>query len=306
MPIFRGAARPLYYLDRGAGEPLLLIHGLGSSAADWAFQIPALEPHCRVLVPDLPGCGHSAAPERGYEIAEMARALWALVDGLGLPTVSVVGFSLGGSVALEMALQRPQAVPRLALINSLAGYQIDSWRKWCEARIPAALVRLVGMKGMARIVAKRSFPHPWQAGMRERVVEVIGAVRAETYLGMAAALEGWSANGRLGRLPCRSVVIASEFDFTPVADKRVLADAIGAELVVVRGSRHGTPFDSIQLTNACLVALLTGAPLPPVERWVRDDGLVEPVVQVAVGIAAEHAADAAVLAESRGWGGAAE
>ena len=68
---------------------------------------------------------------------------------------------------------------------------------------------------------------------------------------------------------------------------------------------HG-PAKRMARMERLLVALLTGAPLPPVERWVRDDGLVEPVVQVAVGIAAEHAADAAVLAESRGWGGAAE
>ena len=301
MPIFREVTRPLYYLDRGSGDPLLLIHGLGSSAADWAFQIPALEPHCRVLAPDLPGCGHSAAPEGAYEISGMAQALWALLEGLGIPAASIVGFSLGGAVALEMALQRPEAVPRLAIINSLATYRIDTWRKWLEARIPAALVRVIGMRGMARLVAKRSFPHPWQAAMRQRVLEVIGDVPAGTYLGMAGALERWSAAERLVRLPGRSLVIASEFDFTPVADKRRLAEGIGAELVVVRGSRHGTPFDSIDLVNGCLVALMQGAPLPAVERWVRDEGLDDPLAEVAVRIAAEHAADAAALSESRGW-----
>ena len=301
MPISRPGAQPLYYLDRGSGDPLLLIHGLGSSAADWAFQIPALEPQCRVIAPDLPGCGHSAAPEGGYEIPGMAHALWALLDGLGIPAASIVGFSLGGAVALEMALQRPEAVPRLAIINSLATYRIDTWRKWLEARIPAALVRVIGMRGMARLVAKRSFPHPWQAAMRQRVLEVIGDVPAGTYLGMAGALERWSAVERLVRLPGRSVVIASEFDFTPVADKRRLAEGIGAELVVVRGSRHGTPFDSIDLVNACLVALMQGASLPAVERWVRDEGLDDPLAEVAVRIAAEHAADAAALSESREW-----
>lgn len=302
MPIFRHAAQTLNYLDRGSGEPLLLIHGLGSSGADWAFQVPALEPHCRVLAPDLPGCGFSVPPEGGrYEIASLAQAMWALLDGLGLPAANVAGFSLGGAVALEMALQRPQAVPRLALINSLATYRIDSWRKWCEARIPAALVRVIGMKGMARLVAQRSFPHPWQAGMRERVLEVIGAVPASTYLGMAGALERWSAVERLSRLPCRSLVIASEFDFTPVADKRRMAEMMGAELVVVRESRHGTPFDSIEVTNACLLAWLADAPLPAAETWVRDEGLDYPLAQAAVSIAAEHAADAAAMAESRGW-----
>ncbi len=302
MPIFRQGSLTLNYLDRGAGEPVLLIHGLGSSGADWAFQVPALEPRFRVLAPDLPGCGFSAAPEGGkFEIAGLARALWALVDGLALPAVNVVGFSLGGAVALEMALQRPAAVPRLALINSLATYRVDSWRKWCEARIPAALVRVIGMRGLARLVAGRSFPHPWQAAMRQRVLDVIGSVPAGTYLGMAAALERWSALERLAaaRLPCRGLVIASEFDFTAVDEKRRLAELIGASLVVVRGSRHGTPFDAVELVNACLLALLEDSPWPAEERWVRDEALDGAAAQEAVRIAAEHAADAAVLTESR-------
>lgn len=217
----------------------------------------------------------------------------------------MIGFSLGGAVALEMALQRPAAVPRLALINSLATYRIDHWRKWCEARIPAALVRVIGMKGLARLVAGRSFPLPWQVAMRQRVVDVIGSVPAATYLGMAAALERWSAQERLesARLPCRSLVIASEFDFTAVDEKRRLAALIGASLVVVRDSRHGTPFDSVALTNACLLALLSDAPWPPEDRWVRDEAVDGAAAQVAVRIAAEHAADAAVLTESQGWRG---
>ena len=61
-----------------------------------------------------------------------------------------------------MALQRPDAVPRLALINTLATYRVDDWRKWYEARVPTALVRMLGMHNMARLLAGRSFPEPWQ------------------------------------------------------------------------------------------------------------------------------------------------
>ena len=106
MPIFCKNDRSIHYLERGRGEPLLLIHGLGSSGADWALHVAALEARFRVIVPDLPGSGHSAPPPDGCSIAEFAASLWALLDHLREARVNIVGFSLGGAVGLEMALQR--------------------------------------------------------------------------------------------------------------------------------------------------------------------------------------------------------
>src|ERR1700685_1993290 len=123
---------PLHYLIRGRGEPLLLIHGLGGSGADWTFQIEALEKRFQVIVPDLPGCGRSPPPPDGYSIEGFAAALWSLLDHLEVPRTNIIGFSMGGAVALEMAAQRPAGVPRLGLINSLATYRADGWHKWLE------------------------------------------------------------------------------------------------------------------------------------------------------------------------------
>lgn len=280
----------LHYRVHGKGEPVLLIHGLGSSGADWALQVPALESGFRVIVPDLPGCGSSERPTGGCAIDSFADILWSLVDDIDEPRVNIVGFSLGGAVAMEMALQRPHAVPHLALINSLATYRVDHWRKWYEARISAALVRMLGMRNMARLMVGRSFPEPWQQQIRDRAVAVVGAVPAASYLAMATALERWSATDRLDQLRSRILVIAAEHDFTPLAEKRALAAQIGARLVVVRDSRHGTPFDSIELTNACLVAHLNDQPLPARDTWVRDELANVPAWLLASGIAVGHAA----------------
>jgi pimeloyl-ACP methyl ester carboxylesterase len=294
MPVPNAATRAaanaaqIHYSARGSGEPLLLIHGLGSSGADWAFQIPSLAARFRVITPDLPGCGRSPALPDGPAIAEFARSLWTLLDDLQIGTANVAGFSLGGAVALEMALQRPGSVPRLGLINSLATYRIDHWRKWYEARMSAALVRGLGMRTMARLLAGRSFPETWQRPLRERAVAVIGSVPAADYLSMAAALEGWSAVDRLGTLRSKVLVIAAEHDFTPLAEKRALAESLGAQFVVARGSRHGTPFDAIELTNASLLALLTDEPLPDPARWLRDERPNERLWAQALDTATEH------------------
>jgi pimeloyl-ACP methyl ester carboxylesterase len=289
MPIFRHEGRSIHYLTRGRGEPLLLVHGLASSGADWALQVPALESRFRLIIPDLPGSGHSAPPRDDYSIAGFARGLWCLADQLDASRPNIAGFSLGGAVGLEMALQRPGYVPRLALINSLATYRIDHWRKWLEAWVPVALVRCIGMQRMGWLVATRLFPHSWQRPMRERAAALIGAVPPSTYLGMGLALQRWSAVDRLHQLTSRTLMIAAEHDYTPLAEKREFAERLRADLVVVRGSRHGTPFDSVEATNVSLLALLTDQPLPARERWTRDKPAPSFKVPFVGSIAEDHA-----------------
>ncbi len=266
----KSKTRSLYYRVRGQGEDLLLIHGLGSSGADWEFQVRALERHFRVIVPDLPGSGHSPAFEGDFSIRDCADVLWALLDHLQVPSANIAGFSLGGAVALEMALQRPRSVARLALINTLLSYRIDHWRKWLEARMPAVIVRLLGMRCTARLAATRLFPLPWQRVLRERAAEVIGRVASKVYLGMAKALERWTAVERLDRLQARTLMIAAEHDFTPLAEKISMARAVRADVAIIHGSRHATPFDSVKATNACLLAWFTDRPVRASRRWVCD------------------------------------
>src|SRR5580704_8219955 len=289
MPFFRDDGLSIHYLERGRGEPLLLIHGLGSSGADWAFQVAALEHRFRVIVPDLPGSGHSLPPRSEYTIAGFASALWKLMDHLEIARPNIVGFSLGGAVALEMATLRPACVPKLGLINSLATYKPRDLRKWLETYVAATLVRLVGMPRAACLMAARLFPEPWQRAMREHAAGSMGAVPANSYLGTGLALARWAVLDRLDRLKSRVLLIAAENDFTPLAEKRDLAQRLNAELVVVRGSRHGTPFDSIEVTNASLLALLTDQPLPPPARWVRDEPTRVQDLSLRGSIAEEHA-----------------
>jgi 3-oxoadipate enol-lactonase len=289
MPFFRDDDLSIHYLERGRGEPILLIHGLGSSGADWAFQVAALEHRFRLIIPDLPGSGHSPPPRSGYTIGGFAQALWKLMDHLKIATPSIIGFSLGGAVALEMSTLRPACVPKLALINSLATYQPRDLRKWLETYVAATVVRLLGMPRAACLMAGRLFPEPWQRAMREHAARAMGAMPANTYLGTGLALARWAILDRIDRLKCRILLIAAENDFTPLAEKKELAARLGAELVVVRGSRHGTPFDSVEVTNASLLALLTDQPLPPATGWVRDTPTRAQALTLAGSIAEEHA-----------------
>ncbi len=254
MPTIQVNATELYYECVGQGGPLLLIHGLGSSGDDWAFQRDDFSREHRLILPDLRGSGRSAKPSGPYSIALFAADLWALLDGLDVEYTDILGFSLGGAVALEMALMRPGRVRRLALCNALANYRTDTWRKWLEARVQVAMVHVLGLKRTARLIANRLFPYEDQAPKRQRVIDVVGANPKAAYLATVHALIGWSALERLSGLHCPVLLIAAEHDYTPLAEKRIEAQHFPqVEFAVIEGSRHGTPFDSIEQFNACVL-----------------------------------------------------
>src|SRR6202012_2130198 len=105
-----------------------------------------------------------------------------------------------------------------------------------------------------------------------RAAAAVSAVPAARYLGTGRALLKWSAIERLQDLRAKALIIAAENDFTPLEDKRVLAARLGADFMGVRGSRDGTPFDSVAATNEALLAFLNDQPLPPGDRWRYDEG----------------------------------
>jgi haloalkane dehalogenase len=113
------------YTDVGAGEPVLLLHGIPTWSFLYADVIPLLEPHCRVLAPDFLGHGWSDRRDRfDRSLTAQTAAIVALLDALGLERVTVVGHDTGGGVGLILAIEHPERVARLVLSNVVA---YDSW-----------------------------------------------------------------------------------------------------------------------------------------------------------------------------------
>ena len=250
----------LFHECIGEGSPLLLIHGLGSSGDDWAFQREEFARRHRLILVDLRGSGRSAKPRGPYSIAQFADDLWTLLDRLGIESLDVLGFSLGGSVALEMAIARPERVWRLVLCNALADYRTDTPRKWLEAYLQLTLVRVLGMRRTSRLIARRMFPRREQAPMRVRVMQVIGGNARHAYIATIRAIIGWSVTHKLHALRCETLIIAAEHDYvTPAYRRREAQRFPRAEVVVVAGSRHGTPFDATEAFNRHTLEFLARA-----------------------------------------------
>ena len=104
--------------DEGAGEALLLIHGMAGSSETWRAILPQLAKKYRVIAPDLLGHGLSAKPRTDYSLGAFAVGLRDLLDELGVESATVVGQSLGGGIAMQFLYQHPDYCRRLVLISS--------------------------------------------------------------------------------------------------------------------------------------------------------------------------------------------
>src|SRR5918997_2076393 len=109
---------PIHYLSAGEGPPLVLLHGAGDNALDWRWGMPALAATHPVYAPDLPGSPHNARPAAGYSPAFFERFVAGFLDALDIEGAGMVGNSLGGLIALRLALSAPARVTGLVLVDS--------------------------------------------------------------------------------------------------------------------------------------------------------------------------------------------
>jgi pimeloyl-ACP methyl ester carboxylesterase len=135
--------RTRYWLC-GSGPPLLLLHGLGGAAVNFTGLAPLLACRHRVLVLDLPGHGGTASLPGAESLADFAHHAARVAEHEGMLPAAVVGYSLGGVVALRLAAERPEAVSALALIASAGIISLTRraavWMDFVSAIRPARLV----------------------------------------------------------------------------------------------------------------------------------------------------------------------
>ena len=108
-----------FYLEAGAGPPVVLLHGFPETSFAWRFQIPALAPHYRVIAPDLRGYGETDKPSQGYDKRTMANDIVELLKMLGVGRVALVGHDRGARVATRLAKDHPDVVDRLVVMDNV-------------------------------------------------------------------------------------------------------------------------------------------------------------------------------------------
>lgn len=257
----------LHYEVYGAGEPVLLLHGLGSSAEDWQLQVPAFAERFRVITVDLRGHGTSDNPPGGCTMALMAADVIGLLDALAVPAAHIVGLSMGGMIAFQLAVDQPERVRSLVIVNSGPSLIPRNFRERMLVRQRLLLAQSFGPAVTGRFLAPRLFPKPEQAPLREQFVTRWRRNDRAAYLAAMRACVGWSVADRVSAIRCPVLVISGDRDYLPPDAKRAYTEMIpGARLVVIADSGHATPIDQAQQFNDIVAEFIAGQASPAADR----------------------------------------
>jgi 3-oxoadipate enol-lactonase len=258
MPTLRTADAELHYDDRGRGATVVLLHGLGSSSEDWEPQAAALAPRYRVIAIDMRGSGRSrdlVHPGGPFTIAMFAADVAAVIDQLAAGPAHVVGLSMGGMVAFQLALDHPHLVRTLTIINSGPAVVPRGWQEHAMIATRLALASTWGPKGMARLLAPKLFPD--NAAARATFVERMARNDRAAYAATQRAAIGFNVLARIGAIRVPTLIVASDQDYTPVARKQAYAKLMrNARVVVVADSRHALPIEEPRKLQPILDAFL--------------------------------------------------
>lgn len=145
----------LAYRMAGEGPTLLLIHGMAGSSQTWRAVMPRLAEECRVVAPDLLGHGDSATPPGDYSLGAFASLLRDLLADLDIDRATIVGQSLGGGIAMQLAYQYPELAERLVLVSSGGLGREVSWILRALSFPGAEYVMPIGFPGFVRSAGDR-------------------------------------------------------------------------------------------------------------------------------------------------------
>ena len=219
-------------------EAVVLVHSLGASLETWDGLAERLAPGYHVVRYDLPGHGGTPAVPGPYTMAGLAAVLAALLDELAIPRAHFVGASIGGMIAMQLALEAPDRVNRLVLSGTSA--RLGPPSAW-EAR--ADLVRAEGMGSVAGDVAARWVTQEYATAHPQTLAGLTAIVAATDpvgYAGCCLAIAEMDLTHRLGEILAPTLVVVGDEDpATPPEHAQRIADGIGdARLIRVPHAAH--------------------------------------------------------------------
>jgi pimeloyl-ACP methyl ester carboxylesterase len=257
--------------DRGT-QPLVFVHGLSGSWPNWLEQLPAFAATHRVITLDLPGFGHSPMPRQEISISGYARMLEQLLAHLGVDAAAVVGNSMGGFIAAELAIAHPQRVERLVLISA-AGISTHNHRGSVTV-LPAMRTLERSLMAAAAWTATKSDTVARRRHLRDAALGVVvrhpskldPALAAEQIRGAGKPgfIEGFEAvlhyeiRERLREIACPTLIVWGDSDrLISVRDADVFAELIPNSRKVVFGDTgHMSMLERPEAFNALLEEFL--------------------------------------------------
>jgi 3-oxoadipate enol-lactonase len=250
----------LHVEEHGDGEPLLLLEGLGQSLWAWREQIPVFARYFRTIAFDTRGTGRSPVPQELYGIDELAQDAADVLDGR---TASVVGLSMGGYVALTLALARPELVASLVLVGTGAGGP-DRVPRPQDVRDAYAAAIGLPFDEYGRRTMPLTFSPGWTERNPERFEEILAArgehptpdVTLDAHLQACYAF--YARGCEVERIDAPALVVHGDADLiVPVENGRALAARLpNARYVELPGRGHNVQLEDPATVNRLVLKFL--------------------------------------------------
>ncbi len=261
MPMIRVNGTALYYEDTGGtGTPIVFSHGLLWNSSLFAPQIAKLKENYRCIAYDHRGQGRSADDAAdAISMATLTDDAAALIDALGLGRVHFCGLSLGGIVAMRLAVGRPDLIRSLVLLDTTA----DPEPSKLKYKILNLIVRLFGMQAVTKAImpalhGKTALKDPARADERSDWQAQLSANRRSIWRAVNGVLARESLYPELGKITAPTLVAVGEEDVgTPPAMSQRIAQAInGAKFLVIPRAGHGSTLEQPEAVTAAIAEFL--------------------------------------------------
>ncbi len=261
----------LHITEAGAGPPLLLLHGFTGSAVEWHAQFPAFAAVRWVILPDLIGHGASEAPHdpARYTMEYCVADLLAMLDQLGIERADVLGYSLGGRVALQLAAAAPERIQRLVLESASPGIS-DPTERAARVTSDNALADRIEAEGLQwfadhwaaipLFASQASLPAEVRAAQRERRLAQRPHGLANSLRGMGAGRQTalWDA---LPQLAVPTLILSGALDQKYVTIGKQMAVALPhAKHAIIPAAGHTVHLEQPQAFNEIVVRYLKAIP----------------------------------------------
>jgi 3-oxoadipate enol-lactonase len=267
MPTVEVGGQTLYYEVHGEGEPLVCVMGLATDLVAWTLQVPAFSAAHRTIVFDNRDVGRSSRAEGPYELADMARDTVALADALELDSFHLLGYSMGGAIAQEVACQAPERIRTLTLAVTFAsgGAWARSLSDTWGARV-RVISREQHIDELLLLNHSEEFFENAEAVayMRGLMLDNPHPQEPEAFARQLAASSRHDARDRLRSLALPTHAIGAEHDIlVPVWKTKELAELIpNAKLTVIERAPHGALIEQAERFNNAVLDFIGSAREP--------------------------------------------
>jgi pimeloyl-ACP methyl ester carboxylesterase len=264
VPEFKGRGFKIHYVEQGDGPPIVFVHGIVFDHTMYEAQFEDLPDRYRCIALDLRGHGHSEAPRGPWTMQDCVDDVIAFIEGVDATPCHLVGLSWGGMIGVRIAVQRPELLRSVVLLDTSAGAERPDL-----AELERGFISMIQAQGMSDDVIGSSVPvmfgqryvNEHEDGItvyydRLRTMDPNAVVDA-----LGAIIERDSVLDRLGEIKMPVLVIHGEQDAAiPIAEAEAIAAGIaGAELVRVPDAGHMTPLEAPDAVNVALAEFLARA-----------------------------------------------